>query len=120
MTSHETPRTVEVPLADLVEMAVEHWRFERWLARLPQDASAARARHTARRLARFLADREVKAVDLTGLSYEPGLAVEVLDTVRGEAAGGGGDVVEETVSPIVMWRGTVVKYGEVVVRQHAR
>ena len=111
------PETLEVPLSSLAELAVECWRLERWAASCGPDAPVSPARHVARRLGRFLSERELSVLDLTGRPYEPGLAVEVVDVVRDARAPAGLEVVEEMLSPIVLWRGAVVRHGQVIVRK---
>jgi len=106
----DLPRSLEVPLSSLAELAVDCWRLERWAG---AEESASLARHVARRLGRFLAEREVSVVDLTGRAYDPGLAVEVLDVV----GSGPAQVVGETVAPVVLWRGRVVRHGQVIVER---
>ncbi len=110
----QPPDSLEVPLSSLVELAVDWWRLERWAA--GSDGAATHARHVARRLGRFLSERGLSVVDLTGRPYEPGLAVEVIDVV-GEGAAGGAGLIDETVAPVVLWRGSVVRHGQVVVRR---
>ncbi|MBA3243120.1 MAG: hypothetical protein H0T60_18020 [Acidobacteria bacterium] len=116
--NEKLPQTLEIPLSALAELAVEWWRLERWAG--GAEASASHARHVARRMGRFLTERELTVLDLTGCRYEPGLAVEVLDVVRDAGAGGAqgaAEVIDEMVSPIVLWRGTVVRHGQVIVRK---
>jgi hypothetical protein len=116
-TTPATPRSMEVPLASLIELAVENWRLERWLAKLDQEESIARGRHVARQLNKFLSERELTVLDLAGQPYEPGLAVEVLDVIREREMPHDAEVIDETVTPIVMWRGTVVQFGQVIIRK---
>ncbi len=111
------PAALEVSLSSLVELAVEHWRLTRWLAKLDQEESAAHGRRVARQLGRFLSERELSVLDLTGQPYEPGLAVEVLDVFADEEMAHGPGVIDETVTPVVMWRGVVVQFGQVIVRR---
>ena len=106
----EPPDTLQVPLSSLAELAVDCWRLERWAA---AEEAASHARHVARRLGKFLAERGVTVLDLTGRPYEPGLAVEVLDVVGSGVA----QVVGEVVAPVVLWRGRVVRHGQVVVER---
>ncbi|MCA1632326.1 MAG: hypothetical protein LC802_01085 [Acidobacteria bacterium] len=113
--NEKLPQTLEVPLSALAELAVEWWRLERWAD--GAEASASHARHVARRLGRFLSERELTVLDITGRPYEPGLAVEVLDIVRDAGASAVTEVVDEMVSPIILWRGTVVRHGQVIVRR---
>ncbi len=112
------PAHLEVPLIALVELAIECWRLERWLAAQPHEAPTAQARHVARRLGKFLDEREVHGVDLTGQEYAPGLAVEVLDVTELAGVPAGVELIAETIAPVVMWRGAVVKYGQVVVSKN--
>jgi hypothetical protein len=112
--TEKLPQSLEVPLSALAELAVEWWRLDRWAG--GSEAAASHARHAARRLGKFLGERELSVLDLTGRRYEPGLAVEVLDVV-GEGAAGGPEVIEEMLSPIVLWRGTVVRHGQVIIRK---
>lgn len=119
MNGRETARGVEVPLSALVELAIDWWRFDRWLAAESEAGRAAsHARLAARRLGKFLDEREVSVSDVTGLPYEAGLAVEVVDVAHDGGLPAGTELIDETVSPIVMWRGAVVKHGQVVVRRN--
>jgi hypothetical protein len=116
-TPEELPRALEVALEELVELAVEWWRLDRWANGPRADATAAHARHAARRLGKFLDDRGLSALDLAGRPHEPGLAAEVLDVVPDPSLPAGAAFVEETVSPVILWRGRVVRHARVVVRK---
>lgn len=116
----ELPTTLEVPLASLAELAVECWRLERGGGGAQPPAPDARTRHVARRLARFLDERGLAFVDLTGRPHDPGLAAEVLDVVEDKGLPPGSAFVEETVSPVVLWRGRVLRHAQVIVRKSSR
>ena len=116
-TPPELPQTVEVPLASLVELAVEWWRLDRWANGPHPDGRAAHARHVARRLARFLDERGLSVLDFAGRPHEPGLAVEVLDVVTDARLPPGSELIDETISPVVLFRGRVVRHGQVIVRK---
>lgn len=64
----------------------------------------------------FLDARGLEVLDVTGRAYEPGLAVEVLDAYADASLPAGSKVIGETVSPIVLWRGSVVRHGQVVIK----
>lgn len=117
MTTENVPPSLEVPLSSLAGLAVEWWRLSRWLAAQRDESQHAHARHLARRLGRFLEERGLTVEDLTGQRYAPGLAVEVLDVLDDESLGAGFELIDETVAPVVMWRGAVVRHGQVVVRR---
>lgn len=110
----ELPESIEVPLQSLAELAVEWWRLERWAGDATE--SAPRARHVARRMKSFLDAHGLEVLDVTGRAYEPGLAVEVLDAYTDASLPTGARVIDETVSPIVLWRGSVVRHGQVVIK----
>ena len=113
--SDELPDTVPVALSSLAELAVEWWRLDRW-ARNGAEGTGAHARHAARRLAKFLSEHGLEVLDVAGRAYEPGLAVEVLDAFGDARLPPGSQVIDETVAPVVLFRGTVVRHGQVVVR----
>jgi hypothetical protein len=116
--TEDAPRSMEVPFAALIELAVENWRLAAWLAKLDQEESIAHGRHVSRQLNRFLSERELAVLDLTGQPYQPGLAVEVLDVIQDEELQDAREMIDETVTPIVTWRGTVVQFGQVIIRRH--
>jgi hypothetical protein len=112
----ELPETLPVTLSSLAELAVECWRLERWSAGARNPSP--QARHVARRMGKFLADLGLEALDVTGRAYEPGLAVEVLDAFDDARLAHGSQVVDETVSPLVLFRGALVRHGQVVLRRN--
>src|ERR1700755_1525473 len=110
----EIPQTLEVSLSSLAELAVECWRLNGGAGAPPE--SPPQARHVARRMKSFLSAHGLEVLDVTGRAYEPGLAVEVLDAYRDASLPAGAKVIEETVAPIVLWRGSVVRHGQVVIK----
>ena len=113
----ELPDKLDVPLDSLVELAIESWRLEHWLAGLPPERVPSKLRHIARRLQKFLTERELAALDLTGQKYEPGMAIEVLEVLTDESSRAREKLIVEMVAPIILWRGRVVRHGQVVVGQ---
>ena len=115
----ELPQTLPVALSSLAELAVEWWRLGRVAGGGPAgEESSPQARHAARRLGKFLGDLGLEVLDVTGRAYEPGLAVEVLDAFEDARLPKGSQVIDETVAPVVLYRGTVVRHGQVVVRKN--
>ena len=110
---------MRVPLITLVEMAIEWWRLGRWLADEGKQGQTAVPRRLARLLGEFLKEKHIDVVDIRGTPYDPGLAVEVVDSVSDLNLAEGDALIDETVSPIVQWRGTVVREGQVVTRRGA-
>jgi hypothetical protein len=116
LMTNELPQTLPVSLSSLAELAVEWWRLERWAG--GSEDSSPQARHVARRLGRFLSEHGLEVLDVTGRPYEPGLAVEVLDAFEDARLPRGAQVVDETVAPVVLYRGAVVRHGQVIVRRN--
>ena len=117
MMTDELPQTLPVSLSSLAELAVEWWRLGRWAGAAAGDSSP-QARHVARRLGKFLSDLGLEVLDVTGRAYEPGLAVEVLDAFEDPRLPPGTQVVDESVAPVVLYRGAVVRHGQVVIRRN--
>lgn len=117
MATEELPSQLDVPLASLIELAIEGWRLDGWLAAQPPEKVASKLRHVARRLQKFLSERELSTLDLTGRRYEPGMSVEVIEALEDASVGDDERLIDEMVAPVILWRGRVVKFGQVVVRQ---
>ena len=95
---------------EMINLAVEHWRLT---GEIKEGASAG-ARHALRKIGDFLKARGIVAQSLDGLPYDEGMNATVVERIKGHVAGGG-DMVVETVSPLVMREGEVVRTAEVVV-----
>jgi inactivated superfamily I helicase len=110
--------TVEIPTSDLLMLAVEHWRLATW----PQLAagSSAAVRHATRRIGDVLARWKIEARSLDGVPFDAGLAAKVIDIVEDPTTPAGTETVDETLSPLVIFRGTVIRAAEVVVRRGVR
>jgi hypothetical protein len=115
MSEADRPDSTNVPRQALIDLAVECWRLGQWVFANPVHAKAP-ARRAAERLEMFLKGLRLEMIDLTGKPYDPGLAVEVLGLKDGSSSETVGCIVDETVSPIVMYNGIVAKYGQVVLR----
>ena len=61
----------------------------------------------------LLEERGVEVIHPTGRPYDPGLPVEVVDTVAGSDSPQPDAIIAERVSPIVQWRGSVARQGQV-------
>jgi hypothetical protein len=108
--------SLEVPLESLVALAVEHWRLSTWIADR-EGSDIAPARHAVRRLGDFLAQVQMEARSLDGEPADAGLAAHVVDSVDDPEMATGKVVIEETLSPLVLWRGKVIREAQVVIRR---
>jgi hypothetical protein len=117
VSSEAIPDKLSVPLASLVNLGVEHWRLSTTLSRVLESAGAGPLRHGLRKIDDFLKQCEIEVRNMTNQPFDAGLAVRVIDTVDDPQLGDGKSVIEETLSPMVLWRGQVVKPADVVTRR---
>lgn len=109
-----TPVAIEIPLSALVDLAVDAWRLSRWAEAGETAGNTAPARHAARRLTAFVQEHGLELLDLTGRTYDCGLAIEIVDTVDSAEGTAVTGVIAEMVAPIVMFRGLVARQGQIV------
>jgi len=112
MSDLPIPPSLTINLKSLIGLAVEWWRLS---AAVP-DAPGA-ARHALRKMGDFLHQCELEIQSLDGRPFDPGMAASVLDTIHDPSLARGQIVIDQTISPIILWRGTVVKPAEVVTRR---
>ncbi|MDB5330414.1 MAG: hypothetical protein JWP03_1565 [Phycisphaerales bacterium] len=116
MSDTPVPQSLSVPMQSLVGLGVEYWRLTQWLEESPS-AGSAPARHAIRRLQDFLHASELEIRGMDGMPYDPGLAARVVDTIDDPAMPAGQAIVAETMTPMILWRGQVVKPADVVVKR---
>jgi hypothetical protein len=103
----------------MVKLCVEYWRLSRWLARLPASVQAGPARHALRRMEELLALCELEVVSMDNQMYDAGLAASVIESVDDPDLPPGKVVIDQTLSPMVLWKGEVVRNAEVTTRRGA-
>jgi hypothetical protein len=101
----------------MVTLAVEYWRLSDWLGRIPLAVPAGPARHVLRRMEELLKLCDLEVVSLDRRAYDAGLAVTVIDTVDDPGLPGGTIIIEQTLSPMVLCKGEVVRNAEVTTRR---
>jgi hypothetical protein len=111
------PTSVTVSSDGVCALYSEIWRLEQLAETLLDRTQAASARRIARQIRAGIADIDVETVDYAGRPYDPGMVPEVLDVQLVDGAAGVGDVVSETIEPTLVWRGQVLRRGQIVVRR---
>lgn len=111
------PRSVTVSSDGVCALYSEIWRLEQLAEVLVDRTQSASARRIARQIRAGLADIGVEIVDYVGRPYDPGMVPEVLDVQLVDGAAGVGDVISETIEPTLVWRGQVLRRGQIVVRR---
>lgn len=108
--------TIECTIDQLSELSVETWRLSQWVSNLSSQKSSI-ARHVLRKYERFFQGIGLEILDMTGKTYDHGMALDIIETINDESLEPGIEVVKETISPIVVYQGQVVKHGQVVTRK---
>jgi hypothetical protein len=108
--------SIEIPLSEVISLAVEHWRLSAWVA--TASGNTGLARHALRKMADLLSRWQIEAVSLDGKPFDAGLAAKVIDLMDDPRLPAGTQVVVETVSPMVCYKGTVVQTAEIVVARN--
>jgi hypothetical protein len=117
MPDPQVPESLPIPFGSLVNLGVEYHRLATWIESAGS-TGAAPARHALRRLADFLKACDLEAHSMDGKPFDPGLAVRVIDSYDDPSLPPGQSVIAETLSPLVLWRGRVVKPADVVVKKN--
>ena len=78
------------------------------------------ARHALRRMDDLIKAWGLEVRGLDGQPYDAGMAARVIDTIEDGRMPEGAEVIAETVSPMVLWRGQVLRVAEVVTRQRGK
>lgn len=99
----------------MAELAVECWRLAQCMEMVDDASQRVGLSHVHRKIAKFLENAGLQTLDLVGQPYDPGLALEVLETLELEGAPPGSRTIGRMTSPIVLYQGQVVRHGVAVV-----
>ncbi len=105
---------VTVKVSELAELAVHFHKLQIWLGRKSADVQTTAVRYISRKLVAFLESQEITTIDLTNHPYDSGTAADIVDSINPVTPEEEGRIVE-TISPIVCWKGRVIRPAEVVV-----
>ncbi len=109
--------TIECQIEQLSELSIEAWRLGQWLSKL--DSQSAIGRHVLRKYEKFFQDLGFEILDMTGKTYDPGMALDIIDSICDNTLESGIEIIDETISPIVVYQEQVVKHGQVVTRKRS-
>ena len=103
----------ELSKDQVVALALEIWRM--WSSVKSDSPNSGGQHDSVRKLMEVMEEAGCKFVDLTGQAYDAGLAVDILDTEVDRDQLVSALIVKEMVSPVVIWQGSVVHFGQVIV-----
>ena len=117
MTQPILPDDLPLSLTSCCSLATEVWRLKRQADALNNTQDGLSLRYTVRQLSRLLEELELVVVDLAGRPYDPGMIQEVLEVREDPSMPENQVLIDETISPTVTWRGSVVQAGQVSLRR---
>ena len=109
--------TIECSVEQLSELSVEAWRLGQWLSKL--DSQSSIGTHVLRKYERFFQDLGFEVLDMTGKTYDPGMALDIIDSIQDDTLESSIEIIDETIAPIVVYQEQVVRHGQVVTRKRA-
>lgn len=111
------PSSVAVSSESICTLYSEIWRLEQLSGMLIDRIQSASVRRIARQIRTGLAEIDVEIVDYSGRTYDPGMVPEVLDIQIVDGTENIVDTIAETVEPTLLWRGQVLRRGQIVVQR---
>lgn len=102
-------------LEEMLDLAIEVWRLDIRISKsteLPENYSKATT-HSVSKLKRFLLKHDIEVIDYTGMKFNDGLNVEVLNYENDSSITE--PYIKETFEPTIMLRGELVKRAKVIV-----
>lgn len=98
---------------DLSELALNYWRLTNWVTKSNADKKSI-AYSALKRINSYLEKKQIELLDLTGQKYDDGYAADVLGVESETGASEEELIVSEMVKPIIIFRGSVIKHGQVI------
>jgi hypothetical protein len=97
------------------EVAIAYWKLEKWIKSANVDKKAA-AESSLRSIKRFLDGNSIEIDDLTGDTYDSGLAVEIVFREDDDGSPYDGIAkITEMVKPIILHKGSVIQFGQAII-----
>lgn len=97
------------------DVAIAFWRLEKWINTANVDKKAA-AESSLRSIKRFLDENSIEIEDLTGETYDSGLAVEIVYSEDDDGSNPDGVAkITQMVKPIILQSGSVIQFGQAII-----
>ena len=98
-------------------LSFECWRLSRIADSLKHSSEGAGLRRAVRRISETLAAVGIEVADFTRQTYDPGMVPEVVEVREDQELPNGRAVIDETIAPTVIWRGQVIRPGQIIVKR---
>ena len=93
------------------ELAFAYWRLAKWVDAADVEHKMA-ATSALRQMKKFLDENNIEIIDYVGQKFDSGYAIDVLGRKSGEDLSEEELIIVETVRPIILENGEVIKYGQ--------
>lgn len=93
------------------ELALAYWRLAKWVDSIEVEHKMA-ANSALRQIKKYLDSNQIEVIDYTGQKYHSGFAIDVIGRKSGESLHEEDLVIVETICPIILQDGEVIKYGQ--------
>lgn len=113
---------INVSKETMVAMAVEMWHLNRRVLKTkdPGVGVSPALRYSCEKIANALEELGFTFIEFDGQPYDSGMAVEVLDATEDDLLPAGTLQVQETIKPVVIWRGELQALGQVILAKGVR
>lgn len=98
---------------NLAELALNYWRLSNWVGIVNVERKM-QANSALRKMGSYLEKEGIELRDLIGQKYDDGYAADVMGIESEQDVPDENLIVIETVKPIILLNGSVIKYGQVV------
>lgn len=116
MNPNMIPTELPITLKGACVLSVECWRLRRLAEQVMDISAGAGLRHAVRCITDTLLQKGIEVVDFVGRAYDPGIAPKVVEVLEDPDLVDGHAIIEKTIAPTVIWRGCVVRPGQIIVR----
>jgi hypothetical protein len=114
------PVEFSMTIDQICSLTLECWRLTKIEEKLKAGNERLELRRVVRSINEILQANDIEIVDYTGRIYDNGMVPEVVDFIEEEGLQSACTVVDETISPTVIWHGRVVKVGKIVVKRFSQ
>lgn len=98
-----------------ITLAIETWRLSKLLESSEGQLKLVALRYSLRKMKSALESQGCCFIDLTGQTYDLGMAVEVIDKEDCQKEEEGSLIIKEMITPIVLFNNSLLATGQVVV-----
>ncbi len=105
---------IEIAQDVAITLMLETWRLWQTIGKLESQFNMIALRYPIKKIKDALESSGCKFIDLTGQSYDTGMAVDIITTEEDSLIKSGDIIIKEMVSPIILWDDMLLSHGQVI------